>query len=59
MRFEEWKGFNKGRWEKEIDVRNFIQLNYKQYNGDESFLKKSTAKTEKIWTKCKKLLKLK
>ena len=53
----EWREFKEGKWNKEIDVENFIQLNYKQYNGDESFLKKTTAKTERIWSRCKKLLK--
>ena len=42
----EWRNFKEGKWNEEINVENFIQLNYKQYNGDESFLKKSTAKTE-------------
>ena len=53
----EWRDFKEGKWNKEINVENFIQSNYKQYNGDESFLKKSTAKTERIWSKCKRLLK--
>ena len=51
MRFEEWKGFNKGRWEKEIDVRNFIQLNYTPYEGTDEFLTEPTETTKKLWDK--------
>ncbi len=51
MRFEEWKGFNKGRWEKEIDVRNFIQLNYTPYEGTDEFLTMPTETTKKLWDK--------
>ncbi len=54
---KEWEEFKTGKWANEINVENFIQLNYTAYNGDESFLKKQTAKTEKIWTRCKSLLK--
>jgi len=35
---EFWDGFNKGDWQEEIDIRDFIQHNYTQYEGDESFL---------------------
>lgn len=34
---KQWDGFKKGNWTDEIDVREFIQLNYKPYEGDESF----------------------
>ena len=51
MRFDEWKGFNKGRWEKEIDVRNFIQLNYTPYEGTDEFLTEPTETTKKLWDK--------
>ena len=57
MRFEEWKGFNKGRWEKEIDVRNFIQLNYTPYEGTDEFLKGPTNSTIKLWDKVLELYK--
>ena len=33
-----WKGFNAGKWQDEIDVRDFIQTNYTLYDGDDSFL---------------------
>ena len=52
-----WENFKKGNWQNEIDVSNFIKLNYKPYDGDESFLESKTDKTDKIWNECKKLLK--
>ena len=37
--FKQWDGFNKsGEWTSEIDVRGFIQVNYKPYDGDSKFL---------------------
>ena len=44
----EWYGFNKGVWEDEINVRDFIQTNYTEYKGDESFLAGPTEATEKL-----------
>src|SRR6476660_2316142 len=44
-----WEGFNLGLWQKEINVRNFIQQNYKPYEGDHSFLAPATDRTKKIW----------
>ena len=38
MKIPQWKGFKKGLWQKEINVRYFIQQNYEPYEGDESFL---------------------
>ena len=49
MKFEQWNGFNDGNWNKEIDVRNFIQLNYTPYEGDSSFLADATERTTKLW----------
>ena len=49
MKFEQWKDFNKGDWQSEINVRDFIQLNYTPYEGDSSFLKGPTSKTKKLW----------
>ena len=49
MRFDAWKGFNQGRWEKEVDVRNFIQLNYTPYEGTDEFLTIPTETTKKLW----------
>jgi len=55
MNFDEWKNFNKGKWQDEIDVRNFIQLNYTPYEGNDEFLKGPTANTKKLWDKVLKL----
>ena len=49
MKRQEWNGFQKGLWEDEIDVRNFIQKNYTVYDGDESFLAGPTDATNKLW----------
>ncbi len=54
---KEWDGFKAGNWTNEINVRDFIQLNYSKYDGDESFLEKKSPKTDKVWSKCEKLLK--
>ncbi|MGL5899531.1 MAG: pyruvate formate lyase family protein, partial [Lactobacillaceae bacterium] len=42
---EYWDGFKPGRWQDEIDIRDFIQNNFTQYNGDESFLAGPTEAT--------------
>ena len=57
MKFEEWNGFNKGIWEDEIDVRDFIQKNYTPYEGDDKFLVGSTEKTDKLWKEVLELYK--
>src|SRR5258705_10140567 len=44
-----WDGFKSGLWQKEINVRDFIQQNYEPYDGDESFLAPATKRTQKIW----------
>jgi formate C-acetyltransferase len=46
-----WQGFRTGLWQKEINVRDFIQQNYTPYEGDESFLAPATMRTQKIWKK--------
>ncbi len=51
-----WNGFKSGRWQKHIDVRDFIQKNYTPYTGDESFLAPPTARTEKVLAKFEALL---
>ena len=51
MDFEQWNGFNKGEWKRQIDVRSFIQKNYTPYVGDASFLAGTTEKTKKLWEK--------
>ncbi len=52
----ERREFVGGRWQNEIDVRNFIQKNYTLYEGDESFLEGPTARTKQVWDKCVELL---
>ena len=44
-----WEGFVTGHWASEIDVRDFIQKNYKPYEGDDSFLAGPTDKTKRLW----------
>src|SRR6476646_8257736 len=44
-----WQGFNTGLWQKEINVRDFIQQNYQPYEEDESFLAPATERTKKLW----------
>lgn len=51
MNFKEWDGFVKGTWQKEIDVRNFIQINYTPYEGDSNFLVSPTKATIELWNK--------
>jgi len=53
---EQWNEFNEGIWQTKVDVSDFIQKNYTQYEGDESFLETPTDKTNKIWGTCKNLL---
>ncbi|MCX7710418.1 MAG: formate C-acetyltransferase, partial [Clostridia bacterium] len=53
----DWNGFNEGNWCEEIDVRNFIQLNYVPYEGDESFLTGPSQSTKKVWDRITELLK--
>ena len=45
---EAWKGFKEGTWCNEINVRDFVQNNYKPYDGDESFLNGPTEKTKRV-----------
>lgn len=46
-----WQGFKTGRWTKEINVREFIQLNYSPYEGNDSFLAGATENTKNYGTK--------
>ena len=47
--FEQWEGFEGSLWKEEVNVRDFIQKNYKVYDGDESFLAGPTDATNKLW----------
>ena len=54
---EQWYGFKKGNWCDEIDVRDFIMLNYQMYEGDESFLQGPSENTISLWNKVSSLQK--
>ena len=54
---EEWKNFKEGSWQDDINVEEFIELNYSEYAGSEEFLAGPTDKTKKVWSKCEDLLK--
>ncbi|WP_337408508.1 formate C-acetyltransferase [Holdemanella sp.] len=54
---EQWQGFKGSKWQDEVDVRDFIQNNYKPYDGDESFLEGPTESTKSLWEKLQKLQK--
>ena len=49
VNFEQWNGFEGNLWKEEVNVRDFIQKNYKPYDGDESFLAGPTEATDKLW----------
>ena len=53
----EWKSFTGGAWEKEINVRDFIQQNYTPYKGDGKFLKEATEDTKDLWQQVLALMK--
>ena len=60
MKFENenWAQFKGEIWKREINVRDFIQNNYKPYEGDDSFLKDSSDKTKKVWDKLTEMFKV-
>ena len=55
--FQQWEGFEGRLWKEGVDVRDFIQNNYKPYDGDESFLAGPTEATDKLWGKLQELQK--
>ena len=58
MIHENWNGFNAGKWQDEINVRDFIQTNYKEYTGDESFLAGATDRTKALMNQVQELFRL-
>jgi formate C-acetyltransferase len=50
-----WRGFRPGLWQREINVRDFIQQNYEPYEGDESFLAPATERTKAMWNRLNEL----
>ena len=53
----EWNGFVEGKWSKTVNVRDFIQLNYTPYEGDNEFLAGPTEATSKLWDEVMDLFK--
>ena len=58
MNQQAWKNFNGGSWQDKIDVRSFIQTNYKPYSGNEAFLAPATERTRGLVKKLSHLLEL-
>ena len=58
MEHKNWKGFKPGAWQNEINVRDFIQQNYRAYEGDSEFLSGPTARTESLMKKVQSLFTL-
>src|SRR5215471_4902113 len=48
---EAWRGFKPGLWQRDINVRWFLQQNYTPYDGDDSFLASATQRTKRVWKK--------
>lgn len=55
---EAWKNFKGETWKNEINVEDFILNNYHEYHGDDTFLEKTSEKTQKVWEKVSELLKI-
>ncbi len=55
MKHTNWTGFNEGVWQNEINVRDFIQTNYKEYTGDDKFLSGATERTSALMKKLEHL----
>ena len=58
MQHNNWNGFKEGAWCTSIDVRDFVQTNYKEYKGDDSFLAKATPRTADLMKKVQSLFTL-
>lgn len=60
MQFSQWNGFKPGKWNSgkhEVNVSEFIRLNYTPYDGDSSFLASASESTDKLWAKLQELQK--
>ena len=57
INYSGWNGFKGEKWKEKIDVSNFIDENYREYLGDDSFLSGISEKTNKVWSRCEELLK--
>lgn len=58
MMHENWKGFNGGEWQDTINVRDFIQKNYREYKGDDSFLSGASKRTKELMSRINSLFEL-
>ena len=58
MEHSNWNGFNNGVWQNEINVRDFIQNNYTEYKGDDSFLTGATKRTKELMGRVNSLFEL-
>ena len=58
MTHENWNGFKAGVWQTQINVRDFIQANYTEYTGDDSFLSGATERTNALMKKVQALFAL-
>ena len=52
---EAWRGFKPGLWQRDVNVRWFLQQNYTPYEGDEAFLAPATERTQRLWKKLQNL----
>ncbi len=50
-----WRGFKPGLWQRDVNVRWFLQQNYTPYEGDDAFLAAATERTRRIWTKLEEM----
>src|SRR6516225_4164209 len=50
-----WRGFKPGLWQRDVNVRWFLQQNYTPYDGDDSFLAPATERTKRIWKRLEDL----
>ncbi len=57
MEHANWQGFKSGKWQTEINVRDFVQTNYAPYTGNSDFLAKSTERTNKLMSRLQDLFK--
>ncbi len=53
-----WKGFQPGKWQDEVNVRDFVQTNYTPYEGDHSFLETATEATTQLWEQLMEMMKV-
>ena len=58
MTHENWKGFNGGEWQDTVNVRDFIQKNYREYKGDDSFLSGASKRTKELMSRINSLFEL-